>query len=144
MYQFQKCIFCSIDLLCSSTDTTFFFFFLVVVVWGHQLYLFKKIFTMLCRLPLHNNVNQPQLHTCCLPLEPPPTTHPTALGHHSARLGSLCYTPIHSTHGSVLMLCYFLHSSHFPPPAQCPQSIFYICVSILSLQILVPSPIPFF
>ena len=71
---------------------------------------------------------------------------PTPLGRHrppswapcaeQARPAGFCFT-----HGSVCMsvpISHFIPPSPFPP---CPESILYICVSILTLQI--GSPVPF-
>ena len=52
-------------------------------------YLEDNCFTMLCWFLPFNNVSQPQVYTCPLPLEPP--SHPSRLSQ-STRLSSLCYT----------------------------------------------------
>ena len=103
---------------------------------------------MLCWILPYNIVNRPQL--CIHPLHPEPlahsSPHPTPLGHHRARLSSLCFTA--TSHYlfytwqyiqfnvmlSIPSTLFFPHYVH--------KSIFYICVSVPALQIV--SSVPFF
>ena len=88
-----------------------------------------------------------QLHTYPLPPMPPlPQSHPSRSSQ-SARLDSLCCTAA-SQQPSILRLivytccCYFPHSSPPSLPYCVHNSVLYVWVSVLSLQIV--SSVPFF
>ena len=88
---------------------------------------------MLCWFLPYNNVNQPQVYVCPLPLEPPshPTPHPNLLGCQSTGLYSLCYTATSHQLAILHMIyvhmfqCYCLNAFHF---SQRPTALPCLCV----------------
>ena len=97
---------------------------------------------MLCWFLPYNSVNQPKVYMRPLPLQPPPTPHPTLLGCHGGhRLSFLCCAAA-SHWPSILHMVMYMFSASLemhpilPFPCCVHTSGLYVCVSVPALQIV--------
>ena len=104
---------------------------------------------MLCWFLPHNDVNQPWVYMCPLPLESSsyPLPHPTPLGCPRTPGWAPCVIQqLPSSYLSHISECVCfdatLKPSHSPPsPAVSTKSVLYVCISVAALQI--SSSVPF-
>lgn len=99
---------------------------------------------MMCQFLLYNNMNQPYIYICLLPLELP-SPIPPLYSSQIIELSSLCCVAC-SHQPSYTMQCIYMSirlSQFISLSRSCVhKSIFYICISIPSLKL--GSSIPFF
>ena len=126
---------------------TSFFHFNKYFIFFHFFKLKDNCFTEFCGFLSYSNKNQPQVHPCPLPPDPPislPSHHPRLS--QSPCLSSLSYTA--NSHYLFCTWyckfpCFSLHTSHpLPPPLPVSLGLFSVCFSIAALKI--NSPVPTF